>query len=1187
MGNFIVLLTGNGTQLATYSLTGISAGQTHALKLSMTGNNILVYWDNSPVINVTPTGADIVSDVGLAAVYSNSASSDSTGLHMDNFLATDPTPQALTAGTLSESSHTSNSATVTWISASGGTAPITFQLQRSAHGAATWSNVNGATSSPATDTGLSSAASYDYRVAYTDAAPTTVYSNTLTVTTDVATTTYTVQQADLWDNGYDNVAAPRQSNFARFVFTTDAASVTISGTTTIYNNYPQYAHLGVSINGVNQSSLVFTANGSQNFSVTLGTAGTTRTVEVTSGLQSKPGGSVLGSFIDSVTYAQTSNFNVSTPTTGNRVLVYGDSIAVGGNATNTEYNGYVPLLRNTYGYRVMLEGWGYRTLYSDINTAPLRSTFVSRLAGYSPSVIWIAIGTNDYALNSWSAANFGTAYAALLDDLHTAIPSVKIFCQSPIVRVNEGANSFGNTTGDYRSQILTVCNARSSFTTYVDGSTLLTTSDLDDNVHPSTSGHAKYAKRIAPYLSSPSFTISGPSLGQNSQASTAFTVTIASASFFGDQTITIAASSGTLTATAVGGSITNNGTGSVVVTPANTVTNFAFTYTPLSEGANTLTFTNGQGWTSPGAASYTADSTAPTVTSVSSGTPTSTGATITWTTNENTSSKVDYGLTNSYGSSTTETDTTTRVTSHSISLSSLVACTTYHFRVRSTDSALNATIDSDSTFTTSGCTTSAQATATNSAQITTAGGGSLTLQDNNSHGLTLTVPTSFAASDANFQAHQLDKTTVLATTSTPTGYSAVGNYVYELSALSDPSTKISAFDKSLTVAMAYGSSDVSGVDESTLNIYRWDGSGWNQLSGCSVDTLAKTVGCTTTNFSVFALFGQAASSGSSSSSTGNSSPSAPACGDQAPGSAPWLYAAIPQDANSILLYFTDVGDAADKYALAFGLRSGGEQYGQDNIGGKGLRTYLVQSLAPSTTYYFKVRGGHGCATGPWSNEISATTKGLLVAHPLDIVSSELTPVPQAEPEQPTPSDNCQRYTVRSGDTLWSVAQSQLGNGAKFQEIIDQNKNAYPAISANTLGVGWDLILNCDKTNPPPIPETSGYQVKVKVTDTQKKPIVGAQVTLHSTPQTTTTDNNGFASFIGVEPGEHRVIISYNNYQGEQSINLTGEVKEFDLAVQVQPANPFLARPVILVIGLLLACVAALGVGLIKSRKAQP
>lgn len=228
----------------------------------------------------------------------------------------------------------------------------------------------------------------------------------------------------------------------------------------------------------------------------------------------------------------------------------------------------------------------------------------------------------------------------------------------------------------------------------------------------------------------------------------------------------------------------------------------------------------------------------PNITSVKSSSQTNT-ATVTWDTNFLASTKLNYGLTNSYGSSTTETDTSPRVTSHSVTLSNLISCTTYHYQAVSIGATANEIDGSDKTFTTSGCTGSAAINDQVSSQITTSSGGTLTLLDSNSHGLTLTVPASFAGSNANFQAHQLDKTAVIDTTSTPTGYSTIGSYFYELSALSDPATKISTFDHSLTVSLAYGASDVSGTDESTLKIYRWDGSIWNQLSSCSVDTAAK------------------------------------------------------------------------------------------------------------------------------------------------------------------------------------------------------------------------------------------------------------------------------------------------------------------------------------------------------------
>ncbi len=513
-------------------------------------------------------------------------------------------------GTLSEISHTNTGATLSWTSGTGGRAPVTAQLQRSPSGAGTWSNVSGATASPSTDTGLSASTAYDYRVAFTDALSTVAYSNTFTITTNAtAVTTYIVKLADLWDNGYDNVNNPRQSTFSRFVFNTDASSIAITGDTNVAGGGGN-AHLGVRVDGVEQSPLIFSASDvPQTFTVNLGSSGTMRTVEVVAGLQSLPGGTtIFGSFIDSVTYSNSFTFAVSSPVVSNRVVVYGDSIAAGGNATNPESQAYIPLLRNLYGQSVMAEAWGFRTLAEDIRisggegyvTSKL-NTFVSRLASYTPSTMWVAIGSNDYGFGGWRASNFGLAYAALLDSLHTALPSTRIVCQTPLLRTDEGANSFGNTLGDYRAEIATVCNAR-SWTTLVDGTSLLTLVETG-GLHPDTAGHAKYAKRIAPILAQPSYTSLGPSSGVVSQASTVFTVTLGnSAPFLGDQTITISdgGNGGTFTP-----SVGSPGSSSVIVTPAAAATSFTFTYTPASMGTKTLTFTNGQsGWSNPNNVSY-------------------------------------------------------------------------------------------------------------------------------------------------------------------------------------------------------------------------------------------------------------------------------------------------------------------------------------------------------------------------------------------------------------------------------------------------------------------------------------------------------------------------------------------------------------------------------------------------------
>ena len=92
------------------------------------------------------------------------------------------------------------------------------------------------------------------------------------------------------------------------------------------------------------------------------------------------------------------------------------------------------------------------------------------------------------------------------------------------------------------------------------------------------------------------------------------------------------------------------------------------------------------------------DTTPPTITAVTSSGITSSGATITWTTNEPSNSRVNYGLTTSYGSSTVLDGS--MVTSHSQTISGLTASTTYHYRVRSRDAASNLATSGDYTFTT-------------------------------------------------------------------------------------------------------------------------------------------------------------------------------------------------------------------------------------------------------------------------------------------------------------------------------------------------------------------------------------------------------------------------------------------------------------------------------------------------------
>lgn len=100
-------------------------------------------------------------------------------------------------------------------------------------------------------------------------------------------------------------------------------------------------------------------------------------------------------------------------------------------------------------------------------------------------------------------------------------------------------------------------------------------------------------------------------------------------------------------------------------------------------------------WSNAAADTITLDATNPTISAVSASNITQTAATITWTTDENANSTVEYGLTTSYGQTASDTPL---VTNHTIGLTGLSDSTTYHYRVKSTDAAGNQATSSDATF---------------------------------------------------------------------------------------------------------------------------------------------------------------------------------------------------------------------------------------------------------------------------------------------------------------------------------------------------------------------------------------------------------------------------------------------------------------------------------------------------------
>jgi len=88
------------------------------------------------------------------------------------------------------------------------------------------------------------------------------------------------------------------------------------------------------------------------------------------------------------------------------------------------------------------------------------------------------------------------------------------------------------------------------------------------------------------------------------------------------------------------------------------------------------------------------DITAPTITAVTGKANTDGSVTVTWTTNEESNSFIQYGTTTDYGDITGNWEYTTK---HSLDISALDANTVYHYRVTSVDASKNTAISPDAT----------------------------------------------------------------------------------------------------------------------------------------------------------------------------------------------------------------------------------------------------------------------------------------------------------------------------------------------------------------------------------------------------------------------------------------------------------------------------------------------------------
>lgn len=142
-------------------------------------------------------------------------------------------------------------------------------------------------------------------------------------------------------------------------------------------------------------------------------------------------------------------------------------------------------------------------------------------------------------------------------------------------------------------------------------------------------------------------------------------------------------------------------------------------------------------------------------------------------------------------------------------------------------------------------------------EIDTTQSSTTTLTNPNNSSLDINLPADVLTSGDAIElvAYSTPKEAVTSDNPLPSG-KLVGNIFYNISfkKLSDNSL-VSFFDKPITLTFSYTDSDINGIDESTLKIYRWNGSAWSILSDSSVDTSLNKITATTQQFSNFGLLG--------------------------------------------------------------------------------------------------------------------------------------------------------------------------------------------------------------------------------------------------------------------------------------------------------------------------------------------
>jgi hypothetical protein len=244
-----------------------------------------------------------------------------------------------------------------------------------------------------------------------------------------------------------------------------------------------------------------------------------------------PGNPYEHNAIQGIQLPESASFDLVAPSAPTDRLVLIGASSLMGRTVDTlgvTYASAPMLVRADYPGRVSVDGGGGDTSWFDYAKASVRAETVARVAslcdGSSSNRVFINLGNGDWNNfdTRWGDASdlpeFESDVGAWLDDLEAAVPGVIVHLMTGLYRTAATEATLipagtGVTMQDVRDALANVQSTRTSFVEIYDGTTALLqppSADFSgDNVHPDSSGQAKWKAQIKTWLAAAPDSIGG------------------------------------------------------------------------------------------------------------------------------------------------------------------------------------------------------------------------------------------------------------------------------------------------------------------------------------------------------------------------------------------------------------------------------------------------------------------------------------------------------------------------------------------------------------------------------------------------------------------------------------------------------------------------------------------------------